>query len=126
MYYKDGYLNPNNDLPEDIKFTYNDFLNMKKGIYPDSKTSSFTAEGTSGNTGTPKPIVSEPIICGGDTHFENGKCVLDENYFTSFNIDDIKKQLEDISQIISEQLRSIYEKIISQVSKWFSEIGILI
>ena len=117
MYNKDGYLNPNNQFSKNTKFTYTDFLNIEKGTYPGPKTKTFTPEVTSKNTDTPKPIVSSPVICGSGTHFENGKCVLDENYNTSFYIDDIKKQLEIISQIISEQLRSIYEKIISQVPK---------
>jgi len=117
IYGREGFQLPNNNPPWPTQFTYIDYENLLAGTYTPPKTNPFTATATTGNTGTPKPTVSEPIICEGATFDENGKCVLAENYFTSFNIDDIKKQLEDISQIISEQLRSIYEKILSQVSK---------
>lgn len=113
MYNKDGYLNPNNQFTKNTKFTYTDFLNIEKGTYPKPEIKIFAEDETSGSTSIPKPVVLSPVICGDGTHYENGKCVLDESYNTSFFLDDIKKQLVVIGQIICEQLKSIYEKIIS-------------
>jgi len=102
IYGSDGFQLPNNNPPWGTKFTYPDFENLLAGTYTPPKTNPFTATATT---------------CGAGTNFENGQCVLDENPEAFFNIEEIRRQLENLSQIISEQLRSIYEKIISQVPK---------